>query len=102
MLSLGVIEESSFPWASTLVLVPKKNALGEILEVRFCVDYRKLNSVTVTDPYPLPRMDDLIERLSQAKFISIIDLKNAYWQLDLAEESRDKTAFITHVGTFHF
>ncbi|XP_078246874.1 uncharacterized protein LOC144588278 [Pogona vitticeps] len=104
MLSLGVIEEAISPtWTSPVVLVPKKTATGEIQEeVRFCVDYRKLNSVTKSDPYPLPRMDDLIEHLAKAKFISILDLKNAYWQLDMAEESRDKTAFITHVGTFRF
>ena len=62
MLSLGVIEESESPWAAQAVLVPKKDG-----SLRCCVDYRKLNKVTVPDTYPMPRMDDLLHATQKAE-----------------------------------
>lgn len=88
MLSLGVIEESKSSWNSPITLVRKSNG-----KVRLCLDARKVNEVTIKDAYPLPLIDGLIGRLKDTKYISSIDLKDAFWQVPLAKDSRDKTAF---------
>lgn len=87
MISLGVIEESESPWNSPVVLVrkPGKN--------RLCLDSRKLNSVTKKMAYGLPNINGLISRLSDTYFISSIDLKDAFWQVELDNASKEKTAF---------
>ena len=64
------------------------------------MDYRKLNSISKTDPYPLPRIDDLIDNLGKAKLISALDLTKGYWQVPIEEKSREKTAFITPQGKY--
>lgn len=87
MLDLGVIEESSSPWSSPMRLVLKPG------KVRLCLDARKLNSVTQKDAYPLPNIDGIFARLPKAQLISKIDLKDAYWQIALEEESKAYTAF---------
>ena len=70
--------------------------------IRLCVDYRKLNSVTPMDAYPMPRVDDLIDRLGNAKYISKLDLSRGYWQVPVAPEDQAKTAFTTPGGLFQF
>lgn len=97
MIEDGVIEECESPWAAPVVMVPKKNN-----EVRVCIDYRKLNEVTVTDRYPLPRIDDLLHLAKQTLFMSSIDLKAGYWQVRVKDSDRDMTAFITPFGLFRF
>lgn len=87
MLALGVIEESQSAWSSPVTLVVKPG------KVRMCIDARKLNSVTVGDAYPLPLIDGILSRLPKAKYITSLDLKDAFWQVPLDEGSRDKTAF---------
>jgi hypothetical protein len=66
------------------------------------VDYRKLNDVTHKDAYPLPRIDHTLDSLSGSKWFSTIDLLSGYWQVELAEEDRPKTAFCTTEGLFEF
>ena len=93
----GVIEPSSSPWASPVVIVPKKDGT-----YRFCIDYRRLNSVTTKDAYPLPRIDDILDTLAGAKYFSSLDLAAGYWQVGLDKETAAKSAFITHQGLHQF
>ena len=62
--------------------------------IRFCVDYRKLNDVTIKDSYPLPHIDDSIKALSGAKWFSTLDLKSGYWLVELDAKDKEKTAFL--------
>ena len=93
----GIIRKSNSEWASPLVVVPKKDG-----SLRLCVDFRKLNSVSEFDAYPMPRVDDVLDRLGSAQYISSIDMTKGYWQIPMAEESKDKTAFITPFGLYEF
>ena len=97
MTEQGIIEPSKSPWASPVVLAPKKDG-----SIRFCVDYRKLNSMTARDAYPIPRIDDTLDALQEAKYISTLDLRSGYWQVEMNQESKEKTAFISHKGLFEF
>ena len=97
MLQKDIIQPSSSPWASPIILVPKKDG-----SLRFCIDYRKLNSVTRKDAYPLPRVDDTLEALSGSKWFSTLDLICGYWQVEIEEKDRHKTAFCTREGLFEF
>ena len=92
-----VIQPSNSPWASPIVLVKKKDGT-----LRFCIDYRHLNSVTKLDKFPLPRIDDLLDQLGQSQYFSTLDLAAGYWQVKVGDKSREKTAFITHRGLFEF
>lgn len=87
MLKIGVIEESNSSWSSPVTLVRKVN------KNRLCLDARKLNSRTVKDAYPLPHIEGILSRLQETRFISAIDLKDAFWQIPLEKKSREKTAF---------
>ena len=97
MLKSGIIEPSHSEWSSPIVVVPKKDG-----SIRMCVDFRRLNSVSPVDPYPMPRTDELIDRLGQAKYISTLDLAKGYWQVPVREEDKPKTAFSTPNGLFQF
>uniref|UniRef100_A0AAQ4RI62 Gypsy retrotransposon integrase-like protein 1 n=1 Tax=Gasterosteus aculeatus aculeatus TaxID=481459 RepID=A0AAQ4RI62_GASAC len=93
----GIIEPSESPWASPVVMVPKKGG-----EWRFCVDYRRLNDVTKKDSYPLPRVDECLDLVAGSSWFSSLDLRSGYWQVPLAEEARPKTAFCTGKGLWQF
>ena len=93
----GIIEKSTSDWAFPIVLVRKKDNT-----LRMCVDYRRLNSVSQLDAYPMPRIDDLIDRLGKAKFISTLDLTRGYWQMPVAPDDQHKTAFTTPFGLYQF
>ena len=97
MLAKDIIEPSSSPWASPVVLVKKKDNSW-----RFCVDYRHLNKITKKDVYPLPRIDDALDCLHGAKYFSSIDLRSGYWQIAVDDMDREKTAFVTPDGLYQF
>ena len=96
-LESGLIVESNSPFASPVVLVGKKNESW-----RFCVDYRKLNATTKLTSYPLPRMDDLFDKLSGVKYFSKLDLVMGFHQIPMSKESQEMIAFTTTDGTFEF
>ena len=89
MLTLGVIEPAppTCSWSSPVTMVEKEGKL------RLCLDSRRLNEVTIKDAYPQPKISGILSRLPKAEFISSLDLKHAFWQISLAIDSRDKTAF---------
>ncbi|KAE9271892.1 hypothetical protein PF001_g28175 [Phytophthora fragariae] len=90
MLSNQVIEPGEGAWGFPVAIVRKKDG-----SVRFCIDYRSLNAVTVKDVYPLPRVDETLEALHGSQRFTSLDLHSGYWQLGVAKEDMAKTAFTT-------
>ena len=93
----GIIQPSVSEWASPIVLVEKKDGT-----LRLCIDYRGLNAVTRSESFPIPRIDDLLDQLGKSHYFSTLDLASGFWQIKVHEQSRDKTAFVTHQGLFEF
>ena len=97
LLKRGIIRPSHSPWASPVTLVPKKDG-----GTRMCVDFRQLNSQTDMDAYPLPRIQDVLDRLSGSTTFSLIDLKAGFHQIPMDPDSVKYTAFCTHAGLFEY
>src|SRR3989442_1410856 len=97
LLDKGFIRPSVSPWGAPVLFVKKKDGT-----MRICIDYRRLNQVTVKNKYPLPRMDDLFDQLQGAKVFSKIDLRSGYHQLKIASEDIPKIAFRTRYGHYEF
>lgn len=98
MLSLNVISPCESPWSSPVLVVGKKDG-----KPRFCLDSRRLNSVTKKDAYSLPYVSEILDNLKNAKYLSSIDLSKAFWQIPIHEPDREKTAFyVPGRGTFMF
>ncbi len=97
MRKMGVIETCQSAWQSPTLLVKKKTG-----DYRLCVDYRKLNAVSVKDKFPLPRIEEILQSLRGAKHFSTLDLRAGYYQIKVAERDRDKTAFATPNETYRF
>ena len=97
MMEAKIIEVSRSPWSSPVVLVPKKNG-----KKRFCVDYRKLNLITKSVQWPLPRIQDIMDRLAGSVIFTTWDLTSGYWQMLMADSNKEKTAFSTPDGHYQF
>ncbi|KAJ9514787.1 hypothetical protein QJQ45_028458, partial [Haematococcus lacustris] len=97
LLAKGLIEPSSSPYGAPILFVQKKDGI-----LRMCIDYRALNKLTVRDRYPLPRIDELFDKLAGKKVFSSLDLQAGYHQIRITEEDVPKTAFLTPVGQFQF
>ena len=97
MLQAGLIEPAQCEWASNVVLIRKTDG-----GMRFCVDYRQLNERTVKDSYPLPRIDDCLDELADARWFSTFDLLSRYHQVELDLRDAGKTTFVARSGIFRF
>ncbi|GBG92928.1 hypothetical protein CBR_g57792 [Chara braunii] len=93
----GWIEPATGPWSFPVVLVPKKNG-----SIRICIDYRKLNDVTIKDVYPLPRIDDLLDAIGCANYFSKFDIRHGFHHILVKEEDRPKTDFVLFEGTWQW
>lgn len=93
----GLIREGHGAWSSPVVLVKKKDDSW-----RFCVDYRRLNDVTIKDAYPLPRIDDSLDALGGSRLFSTLDLTSGYWQVELDESAKEKAAFVSRSGLWEW
>ncbi|XP_078467221.1 uncharacterized protein LOC144730345 isoform X1 [Lampetra planeri] len=97
MLAADINSPSTSPWGAPIVLVKKQDG-----SLRFCVDFRRLNKISVADAYPLARMDESMDALAGGRFFSALDLLSGFWQLPLDDDSKPKTAFRTPHGLFQF
>ena len=90
MLKANVIRRSNSPWMSPVLLVPKKDG-----SLRFCVDFRKVNAITVRPAASIPSAEDIFYALGKSKFRTSLDMKQGFWQIPIREEDKEKTAFGT-------
>ena len=97
MVQKRIIVPSYSPYAAPIVVVRKKDG-----SIRLCIDYRRLNDETISDAFPLPRIEDSFDLLSGAKFFSTLDLGSGYYQIAMAPEDQEKTAFSCPYGSFHY
>ncbi|KAK9730631.1 Reverse transcriptase (RNA-dependent DNA polymerase) [Popillia japonica] len=96
-INVRIIESCTSEYASQVVIVKKKDGSH-----RLCIDYRKLNKVVVKDRYPLPLIEDQLDRLQEAGVFSTLDLKNGFFHVPVEEQSRKYTAFVTHNSQYQF
>ena len=97
MLEKGIIEYSCSDWSSPCILVPKADGSFQL-----CTDFRKLNAITKTDSYPLPRIDDRIDRVGYSRYVSKLDLSKGYWQVPLTEKAKQVSAFVAPNGLYQY
>jgi len=97
LLDAGIIRESESSFSSPIVVVRKKNG-----DVRLCIDYRKLNAQTVKDPYALPNLEETFTAMHGSQWFSVLDLKSGYYQIEMEEEDKAKTAFVCPLGFWEF
>ena len=97
MIEMGKIQPTNSPYGAPVLFVPKPDGT-----LRFCVDYRALNKITIKDKHPLPHINDLLDAMEGATIFSTLDLTSGYYQVPIAEQDRHKTAFVTHMGQYEF
>ncbi len=97
MKKTGIVEKSNSPWQSPILVVGKKDG-----SLRFCIDFRKVNAVTKTEAYPLPRIDEILDCLGSSKctIFSSVDLAAGFWQIAMEDKSKEVTAFALPKGVF--
>ena len=97
MLERKVIEPSNSAWSSPIVLVTKQDG-----STRICVDYRRVNDLTVKDAYLIPRVDECLDSLTGSKWFNCLDLNSGFWQIGLDPTDKEKTVFATTLGLYQF
>ena len=97
LLEYDMIEPSKLPRACGVVMAKKKG-----WQLRFCCDFRYLNAVTIGDAYPIPRIDESLSKLVDAKFFTTLDLGSAFWQVPLRKKDREKTGFACELGLYQW
>ena len=97
MLKHNIIEPSDSSWSSPCVLVPKSDGT-----LHFCTDFCKLNALSQTDSYPLPRIEDCIDRIGSSKYVTKMDLLKGYWQVPLTDRAKQLSAFVTPDGLYQY
>lgn len=97
MLDVGVIKPSKSPCGSPIVIVRKSDG-----SIRFCVDDRKVNELTIKDSYPLPRINDSLDVLHKSSWYSVLDLQSGFWEVKMDPADQEKTAFVTNSGLYEF
>ena len=97
MRQAGAIQPSHSPFASAIVLAPKADG-----SLRFCIDFRRLNKITIKDSFPLPRIDDTLENLGAARFFTSLDMGSAFWQIPMEDDSIKYTAFASTSELWEF
>lgn len=97
LLNHGLAEPSVSPWASPCILVPKAD-----MSYRFCTDFRKVNQVTVMDSFPLPLIDEILDRVGTARYITTLDLNKGYWQIPLTDRAKTISSFVTPQGLYSY
>ena len=102
MLADGVIQHSTSPWNSPIIVVPNKTgALGK-MKWSVVVDFRKINDVTIGDSFPIPVISDVLNSLGSSKYFSTVDFASGFWQIPVRLEDRSKTALSTNYGHFQY
>ena len=98
MMAAGAVRPSQSPYSSNVVIARKKDG-----SIRFCVDFRKLNNKTIKDACAIPRVEDSLHLLAGARYFSKLDLRSGYWQVEVKEEDKHKTAFqMGNLGFYEF
>ena len=97
LLESGIIKPSTSPWSSPMVPIRKPDG-----SVRLCIDFRKVNSATVPDPFAIPLIEDLLDQLGEARYLTKLDLNKGFYQIPVAEQDRSKTAFMSPWGKYEF
>jgi hypothetical protein len=95
MLKMGIIEPSDSDWSSPIVLVKKSDG-----SERFCVDYRKLNKITIKDKYPMPSIESKLNKLYGSKYFTSLDCFSGYWQIEVSDRAKKLLAFTSTLGLF--
>ena len=97
MLENDFIQPSNSSWSSSCILVPKPDR-----SYRMCTDYRKVNSVTKTETFPIARMDDCIDKVGKAKYVRKFDLLKGFWQVPLTDRANEISGFVTPYGLYQY
>lgn len=97
-----IIRPSDSPWNAPLIVVPKKADAQGRAQYRVCVDFRRLNELTVGDAFPIPRIDEILDQLGRSRYYTTLDLASGYHQVAIKPEDREKTGFSTDKGHFEF
>jgi len=98
----GIIQPSESPWNAPLVVVPKKPDASGNPQFRVCVDFRRLNQLTIGDAFPITRIDEIFDQLGRSRYYTTLDLASGYHQVPIRPQDREKTGFLTDKGHFEF